>query len=155
MRMSSLRCTDYDWSFVGLVGRTGVRGCGGRLLQELLLRNHRFDIGPHVSGKRRGDSSGSLPRLLDRFHLNLSRYTSANPLLQQRFLNCGRYIVTRDYLHVKFWDTHRDNRPLVTISIHEHLRPILCDLYESDSIFDKFLLGLSGDDTKILTGGYK
>ena len=56
---------------------------------------------------------------------------------------------------MKFWDTHRDNRPLVTISIHEHLRPILCDLYESDSIFDKFLLGLSGDDTKILTGGYK
>ena len=71
------------------------------------------------------------------------------------FSNDGRYIIARDYLTLKIWDINMESRPVRTISIHEHLRPILCDLYESDSIFDKFEVAYSGDGNKILTGSYR
>jgi serine/threonine-protein phosphatase 2A regulatory subunit B len=41
-----------------------------------------------------------------------------------------------------------------TIQIHEHLRPKLCDLYENDSIFDKFECSSSFDGSMVLTGSY-
>ena len=55
-----------------------------------------------------------------------------------QFTSDGRYIVSRDYLTLKLWDVNMESRPVQTIHIHEHLRPCLCDLYESDCIFDKF-----------------
>src|SRR5436190_3867678 len=44
--------------------------------------------------------------------------------------------------------------PLQTINIHYHLRHKLCDLYESDCIFDKFECTFSGDGKHSLTGSY-
>jgi serine/threonine-protein phosphatase 2A regulatory subunit B len=44
--------------------------------------------------------------------------------------------------------------PLQTINIHDHLRHKLCDLYESDCIFDKFECTFSGDGKNALTGSY-
>lgn len=44
--------------------------------------------------------------------------------------------------------------PLQTINIHDHLRHKLCDLYESDCIFDKFECTFSGDGKHALTGSY-
>jgi hypothetical protein len=44
--------------------------------------------------------------------------------------------------------------PLQTINIHDHLRHKLCDLYESDCIFDKFECTFSGDGNHALTGSY-
>lgn len=44
--------------------------------------------------------------------------------------------------------------PLQTINIHDHLRHKLCDLYESDCIFDKFECTFSGDGRHALTGSY-
>lgn len=38
--------------------------------------------------------------------------------------------------------------------IHEHLRPRLGDLYESDCIFDKFECAVSGDGNNFITGSY-
>jgi serine/threonine-protein phosphatase 2A regulatory subunit B len=38
--------------------------------------------------------------------------------------------------------------------VHEHLRSKLCDLYESDSIFDKFQCCLSDDGSHLATGSY-
>eukprot|EP00744_Colponema_vietnamica_P001715 GILI01002813.1.p1 GENE.GILI01002813.1~~GILI01002813.1.p1 ORF type:complete len:472 (+),score=75.06 GILI01002813.1:222-1637(+) len=71
-----------------------------------------------------------------------------------KFTKCGRYIVSRDYMNVKVWDLNMEARPLKTIPIHEHLRPKLCDLYDSESIFDKFEVTLSPDSNWILTGSY-
>jgi len=47
-----------------------------------------------------------------------------------------------------------ENRPVKTIHIHEHLRPKLCDLYENDSIFDKFECVVSPDGKYFATGSY-
>ncbi|GAB5592137.1 protein phosphatase 2A regulatory subunit cdc55 [Umbelopsis nana] len=71
-----------------------------------------------------------------------------------KFSNDGRYILARDYLTLKIWDINMDNRPVTTINIHEHLRNKLCDLYENDSIFDKFECTFSGDGRSVMTGSY-
>ncbi|KAM7254548.1 hypothetical protein ACFE04_003928 [Oxalis oulophora] len=66
----------------------------------------------------------------------------------------GRYIVSRDYMTLKLWDINMDSGPVSTFQVHEHLRPRLCDLYENDSIFDKFECCLSGDGLRVATGSY-
>ncbi len=71
-----------------------------------------------------------------------------------RFSYDGRYILSRDYLTVKIWDVNMERTPIKTIPIHEHLRPRLCDTYESDSIFDKFEVVFSGDAKNVMTGSY-
>jgi serine/threonine-protein phosphatase 2A regulatory subunit B len=72
-----------------------------------------------------------------------------------RFSRDGRYVLSRDFLTLKIWDLAMDGRtPLQTINIHDHLRHKLCDLYESDCIFDKFECTFSGDGKNALTGSY-
>jgi serine/threonine-protein phosphatase 2A regulatory subunit B len=72
-----------------------------------------------------------------------------------RFSRDGRYILSRDFLTLKIWDLAADGKtPLQTINIHDHLRHKLCDLYESDCIFDKFECTFSGDGRNALTGSY-
>ncbi|KAK7255551.1 hypothetical protein RIF29_28964 [Crotalaria pallida] len=71
-----------------------------------------------------------------------------------KFGKDGRYILSRDYMTLKLWDINMDSGPVATFQVHEHLRPKLCDLYENDSIFDKFECCLSGDGLRIATGSY-
>lgn len=71
-----------------------------------------------------------------------------------RFSHDGRYIVSRDYMSVKIWDVNMEREPIKTISIHEHIRDKLCDMYENDSIFDKFEVVFSGDGKSVMTGTY-
>ncbi|KAG7401220.1 protein phosphatase 2A regulatory subunit cdc55 [Phytophthora boehmeriae] len=71
-----------------------------------------------------------------------------------KFSPDGRYIIARDYLTLKVWDINMNSRPVQTINIHEHLRPRLGDLYESDCIFDKFECAVSGDGNNYITGSY-
>ncbi|CCI45692.1 unnamed protein product [Albugo candida] len=71
-----------------------------------------------------------------------------------KFSPDGRYIIARDFLTLKVWDLNMDSRPVQTINIHEHLRPRLGDLYESDCIFDKFECDVSGDGKHFVTGSY-
>lgn len=63
-----------------------------------------------------------------------------------KFSHNGRYMISRDYLTVKFWDLHMDSKPVETFYVHEYLRNRLCSLYENDCIFDKFECCWSGDD---------
>eukprot|EP01041_Mallomonas_annulata_P000844 gene844-1642_t len=70
------------------------------------------------------------------------------------FSGDGRYIISRDYLTLKIWDVNMESKPVKVINIHDHLRSILCDLYESDCIFDKFEVDFSPDGNQILTGSY-
>ena len=55
-----------------------------------------------------------------------------------RFTPDGNFVVARDYLSIKLWDTRQEAKPLSVIPVHEHIRARLCDLYETDCIFDKF-----------------
>ncbi|PVG01925.1 hypothetical protein CPB86DRAFT_698381 [Serendipita vermifera] len=71
-----------------------------------------------------------------------------------KFSSDGRYILSRDYLSLKIWDTKMESRPIRTIQIHDHLRGKLCDLYENDCIFDKFECTFSGDGSHVMTGSY-
>ncbi|XP_075490098.1 serine/threonine protein phosphatase 2A 55 kDa regulatory subunit B beta isoform-like isoform X2 [Primulina tabacum] len=71
-----------------------------------------------------------------------------------KFAKDGRYILSRDYMTLKLWDVNMDAGPIATFQVHEHLRPKLCDLYENDSIFDKFECCLSGDGHRVATGSY-
>ncbi len=47
-----------------------------------------------------------------------------------------------------------ESRPVKVVNINESLRSMLCELYESDFIFDKFEIALSPAGDRILTGGY-
>ncbi|XP_031091918.1 serine/threonine protein phosphatase 2A 55 kDa regulatory subunit B beta isoform-like isoform X2 [Ipomoea triloba] len=71
-----------------------------------------------------------------------------------KFARDGRYILSRDYMTLKLWDINMDSGPVATYQVHEYLRPKLCDLYENDSIFDKFECCLSGDGLRVATGSY-
>ncbi|KAI4331268.1 hypothetical protein MLD38_029469 [Melastoma candidum] len=71
-----------------------------------------------------------------------------------KFSKDGRYILSRDYMTLKLWDINMDSGPVTTFQVHEYLRPKLCDLYENDSIFDKFECCLSGDGMRVATGSY-
>ncbi|KAM7255623.1 hypothetical protein ACFE04_008521 [Oxalis oulophora] len=71
-----------------------------------------------------------------------------------KFGKGGRYILSRDYMTLKLWDINMDSGPVSTYQVHEHLRPRLCDLYENDSIFDKFECCMSGDGSRVATGSY-
>ncbi|KAF2620520.1 hypothetical protein F2Q68_00040832 [Brassica cretica] len=72
-----------------------------------------------------------------------------------KFSKDGRYILSRDYMTLKLWDINMDSGPVASYQVHEHLRPKLCDLYENDSIFDKFECCLSGDGLRVATGSYR
>ncbi|KAI3407401.1 Serine/threonine-protein phosphatase 2A 55 kDa regulatory subunit B [Psidium guajava] len=71
-----------------------------------------------------------------------------------KFAKDGRHVLSRDYMTLKLWDINMDSGPVATFQVHEHLRPKLCDLYENDSIFDKFECCLSGDGLRVATGSY-
>ncbi|XP_047961258.1 serine/threonine protein phosphatase 2A 55 kDa regulatory subunit B beta isoform-like isoform X4 [Salvia hispanica] len=71
-----------------------------------------------------------------------------------KFARDGRYLLSRDYMSLKLWDVNMDSGPVATFQVHEYLRPKLCDLYENDSIFDKFECCLSGDGLRVATGSY-
>lgn len=40
-----------------------------------------------------------------------------------RFSRDGRYVMSRDYMNLKLWDLAMENRPVVTLQVHEELRP--------------------------------
>ena len=70
------------------------------------------------------------------------------------FSQDGRYIVTRDYMTIKIWDLHMEREPIQTMVVDERLGVQLPDLYENDSIFDKFEARFSADGERVITGGY-
>jgi len=71
-----------------------------------------------------------------------------------KFSPNGWFVVSRDYLTMKIWDPRMESRPFRIIKFHDHLIPKLCDLYENDSIFDKFECSWSGNSFRLLSGSY-
>lgn len=71
-----------------------------------------------------------------------------------KFSRDGRYLMARDYMTLKLWDVNMGSAPIRTIKVHEHLRSKLCELYESDCIFDKFECRWGHDSAHVCTGTY-
>jgi serine/threonine-protein phosphatase 2A regulatory subunit B len=71
-----------------------------------------------------------------------------------RFSPDGRHIFSRDYTHIRLWDTRMEARPVSSVPVHDHFRTLLCDLYENDCIFDKFSLAASCDGLQVASGTY-
>ena len=71
-----------------------------------------------------------------------------------KFTPDGRYILARDYLTVKVWDTHMEREPMAVIPLHEYLRPKLCDLYEKDCLFDRYEVSPSPNGRAFSTATY-
>jgi len=48
------------------------------------------------------------------------------------------YIFSRDYLSVQVWDIRNQSKPCKVFNVTDYLEKKLCELYESENIFDKF-----------------
>ncbi|KDD76384.1 hypothetical protein H632_c247p1 [Helicosporidium sp. ATCC 50920] len=70
------------------------------------------------------------------------------------FSSDGRSLVTRDFMTVKVWDLAMERSPVAIYPVHDSLRVRLAELYESDAIFDKFDVALSGDGRRWASGSY-
>lgn len=64
------------------------------------------------------------------------------------------YIYSRDYLSVMIWDVRNQKNPVQTFNVTEYLDKKLCEVYESERIFDRFDLQVSPDSRMVLTGSY-
>ncbi len=71
-----------------------------------------------------------------------------------QFNKGGKYIVSKDYLNVHIWDVNNLKKPVSVIPVMENLKPKLCEVFENDSIFDKFQVATSNDSNTIFTGAY-
>ncbi len=80
------------------------------------------------------------------FYLN--RYLDiVSSISDVKFTADGRYILSRDFMTLKFWDMHMEREPVCTYQVHDHLQPKLTDLYHNDMIFDKFECAVSRNGT--------
>ena len=55
-----------------------------------------------------------------------------------KFTKDGRFIVCRDYMSILIWDVNMPTEPMRRFPVHDYLAPKLCDLFDSESIYDKF-----------------
>lgn len=70
------------------------------------------------------------------------------------FSSNGLFFLTRDYMTLRLWDVRKETGPVLTLPVHEHLRPFLPILQRKDYIFDRFQCCFSGDGGSLLTGSY-
>lgn len=65
-----------------------------------------------------------------------------------------QYIYSRDYLAVHVWDVRNNKKPVKSFNVNDYIEKKLCEVYESEAIFDKFDLQLSPNEQYLLTGSY-
>lgn len=63
-------------------------------------------------------------------------------------------IVSRDFLSLKLWDDRNPSRPVSSCGVMEFLSPHLDELYDSDSIFDRFPVAIDAQSGTVVTGLY-
>lgn len=79
-----------------------------------------------------------------------------NSVSKAKFSPIGEdpFIFSRDYLAVHVWDIRNTRTPARTLNVTDYIEKKLCDVYESEAIFDKFDLHVSPDASMALTGAY-
>ncbi len=69
--------------------------------------------------------------------------------------NFDMVVASRDYLTTKIWDLRKNPGGMVQqYHVADYLEKNLCNLYEDDSIYDKFFLDISPDSKYMVTGAY-
>lgn len=63
-------------------------------------------------------------------------------------------VATRDYLSLKIWDLRASEKPSKSIFVCDFVEKNLCQLYEDDSIYDKFFFDVSPDNKHFVSGNY-
>lgn len=63
-------------------------------------------------------------------------------------------MISRDYLRVCVWDVRNNKMPVKALFVNDYLDRKLCDVYENETIFDKFDLQVSPCGNYALTGSY-
>ena len=48
------------------------------------------------------------------------------------------YIISRNYLQVLIWDVRNNKQPCKVFNVNDYMERKLCDVYETETIFDKF-----------------
>ncbi|XP_040376439.1 serine/threonine protein phosphatase 2A 55 kDa regulatory subunit B beta isoform-like [Oryza brachyantha] len=71
-----------------------------------------------------------------------------------KFTGDGKHLLSRDYMNLKLWDLRVESSPVATYKVHEFLRPKLSELYNNDSIFDRFSCCCSKGGDHFATGSY-
>lgn len=64
------------------------------------------------------------------------------------FSGDGRYILSRDYMTMKLWDINKENAPVATFNVHEHLRARVRPL-EAISVYLSQLLTFASDCSSV------
>ena len=77
-----------------------------------------------------------------------------NSVSDLSFANGGNYIVSRDYLNAKVWDLRKTDEPSILVPLYDPIKTKLCELYENETIFDKFSINCSPCGNYFLTGSY-
>ena len=54
-------------------------------------------------------------------------------------------------MSVKLWDIRNNTKPMKSFAVTDYIDKKLCDLYESESVFDKFQINCSSDGKQIIT----
>ena len=107
-----------------------------------------------------GDQQASSPSHANNGHNNGNPALSSlfNEIISSasdiQFTPNDPHIISRDYMTLKLWDVRVEKAPILTFSVHDQIRDLLPDLYDSDNIFDKFQVALSSDGSKMATGSY-
>ncbi len=65
-----------------------------------------------------------------------------------------RYIYSRDYLMTHIWDIRNTKGPVKSYNVNDYMEKKLCEVYDSETIFDKFDMQISPDASMVLTGSY-
>jgi serine/threonine-protein phosphatase 2A regulatory subunit B len=77
-----------------------------------------------------------------------------NNISHASFTKDGTHILSRDYVSTKIWDVRNSTTPLRTIQFCDYIEKKLCDLYDNERIFDKFVVKGSPCSNYFFTGGY-
>ena len=71
------------------------------------------------------------------------------------FTKNGRFIISREFLHIKVWDICHTSQPILNICVRDELKSRLVELFEKDKIHeDIFQISTCCESQTILTGSY-
>ena len=66
-------------------------------------------------------------------------------ILDAKFSEDGRYILARDYMTLRLWDTRNSSQPIHQAQVHPYLQSQYSQLLDNESIFDQFQCAMSRD----------
>jgi WD40 repeat protein len=70
-------------------------------------------------------------------------------ILDAKFSEDGRYILSRDYMTLRLWDTRNSVAPIHQAQVHPYLHTQFIHLLDNEAIFDQFQCAMSRDGLSV------